>query len=422
MRQLRKSQYWKREKIESYQLYKLYKLIGDAKVNVKLYSEMYRGFNLNAIDTIDALHDLPFVNKKMVKERHNDFYSKRIPLFCTKKTTGGSTGQAVTILKSRSAMANELAATWRGYSWAGIDIGDRQARFWGVPFTGKKNNLPQMIDFVCNRTRLSAFSFTDESLRRYGKKIITFRPAYFYGYVSMIEEFAKYVEKKRLEFGQLKAVITTSEVLHKSQKEYMEKVFKAKVYNEYGCGEVGSIAHQCEYGNMHISSENMIVEILDGDRICENGEIGEIVVTELNNSVFPLIRYRLGDFGTISESQCECGRGLPILENIKGRAYDVIETEDGRKFHGEFFMYIFEEVERNNLGVARFQVKQLDFNNIVVKIVPSENYDKYSSEKLVTELARKHLGDNVKISFENVNEIIREKSGKMRLIIGMENK
>jgi len=222
-------------------------------------------------------------------------------VLCTKKTTGGSTGQAVTLLKSRQAMACEPAATWRGYSWAGISIGDKQARFFGGPISGANKIIASITDFICNRVQLSAFSYSQSEMKQYDRKISNFCPAYFYGYVSMIDEYARYIKKEgeRKKIAGLKAIITTSEVLHNSQSTLIEDVFHTKIYNEYGRGEVGTIAHECECGNMHISAENMIVEVLDGDRLCVPGELGEIVVTELNNTFFPLIRYRLGDFGML---------------------------------------------------------------------------------------------------------------------------
>ncbi|MCI5120395.1 MAG: phenylacetate--CoA ligase family protein [Candidatus Electrothrix sp. AUS4] len=268
---------------------------------------------------------------------------------------------------------------------------------------------------------MSAFSYSLLSMQQYRRKILNFKAAYFYGYVSMIEEYAKYIkecEHKKI-LTHLKAIITTSEVLHDSQRKLIEDVFHTKVYNEYGCGEVGTVAHECECGNMHISAENMIVEILDGDRPCEVGELGEIVVTELNNTAFPLIRYRLGDFGALDDKSCPCGKKLPILKNIQGRAYDTIQSSDGRRFHGEFFMYIFEEAEKRGYGVAKFQVVQVDLQTILIKIVPSVRYQKKSFEHLVTEYIRGGIEKEILCQFEIVNDIPREKSGKLRLIIGM---
>ena len=95
---------------------------------------------------------------------------------------------------------------------------------------------------------------------------------------------------------------------------------------------------------MHVSAENMIVEILNGDKSCKTGERGEVVVTELKNYVMPLIRYRTGDYASFSDKPCECRRTLPVICNLMGRAYDTIKNRSGKFFHGELMMYIFEEV------------------------------------------------------------------------------
>jgi len=417
------TQYWEPEKIVELQLEKARKLLEYAKSNIPIYKEKLSGIEPNSILTIKDFNRLPLLDKETVKNKQLDFMSGKIPLLCTRKTTGGSTGQAVTILKSRAAMAFELAATWRGCSWAGIDIGDRQVRFWGVPFSGVGKFFAKATDIVCNRKRVSAFSFSTDSLEIYNKLIETFQPDYYYGYVSMLVEYARYVARNEIRIPSkfnLKAIVVTSEVLHKSQKKLLEETFNVRVYNEYGCGEVGTIAHECEHGNMHISAENMIVEVLDGDRVCETEEPGEIVVTELNNNVFPLIRYRLGDFGALSGRICPCGRKLAIIDDVKGRSYDIIRSPDGKKFHGEFFMYIFEEAERRKYGVEKFQVKQSDLQTILVKIVPSDRYKREKLEQLVRTYVHDNIGEKIVVNFEQVKDISREYSGKMRLIVGMD--
>ena len=121
-----------------------------------------------------------------------------------------------------------------------------------------------------------------------------------------------------------------------SQRELIKDVFSTRVFNEYGSGELGSVAHECEEGSLHLSAENMIVEVVDGNRPCTAGEMGELVVTELNNYAAPLIRYRTGDFASRSDKKCKCGRGLPVIEHLFGRAYDTLTNFEGKRFHGEF--------------------------------------------------------------------------------------
>ena len=127
----------------------------------------------------------------------------------------------------------------------------------------------------------------------------------------------------------------------------------------------------------------------------------------------------IGDFGFVDDKKCPCGRTLPVIENIHGRAYDTVQSPDGRRFHGEFFMYIFEEAEKLKLGVSKFQVVQETLYRIIIKIVPSDNYKKEMLEDLVAEYVKNSFGRDVKVLFEIVSDIIREKSGKIRLIVGL---
>jgi phenylacetate-CoA ligase len=252
----------------------------------------------------------------------------------------------------------------------------------------------------------------------YTRALNHFRPNYLYGYVSMLDAYAQFLLSKGLQLQHpLKAVIGTSEVLTSTHRRTFEKAFHSPVYNEYGCGEIGTIAHECETGSLHINAENMIVEIVLDGRICEPGELGEIAVTELNNRSLPLVRYMLGDYAQLSRTPCLCGRTLPVLEEIAGRAYDMVCNRQGQRFHGEFFMYIFEEVKRRGLGVQAFQVVQVDYDNIAIRVVPNDAYSA-ETESLIRQRIQHGYGSEVSIRFTLVKEISREPSGKMRLIVG----
>lgn len=414
------SQYYEQERINAIQFNKLMKMVAYAKSNIPVYRKLYKDINVNDIRTLGDLKHLPFITKAMLKQDAKSFEPYKKEWRTTKKTTGGSTGQPLTIIKNRKAFASELAATWRGYEWAGIRIGDRQARFWGIPFKKKDRLLARATDLLCNRMRLSAFAFTKESLEKYTEKLVKFRPDYFYGYVSMLDEYCEYFISSGIQSPfKLKAIVTTSEVLHDESRDKIESVFKTKIFNEYGCGEIGSIAHECKCGAMHICAENMILEVINDGNVCKTGELGEIVVTELNNSAMPLIRYKIGDFARYNDKRCECGVNLPVIEDIKGRAYDTIRLPDGKMFHGEFFMYIFEDAKRKNMGIAKFQVIQTGRKEISLRIVREKGYG-IETEGYICMRIREGMGD-VRILFEYVDDIEREKSGKMRLIRSMEN-
>jgi phenylacetate-CoA ligase len=373
-----------------------------------------KGIGIADVYDLNSINQLPDISKTDIGEHRSTIISGKNNFNVSSKTTGGSTGQAVTILKNPDALARERAATWRAYKWAGVGIGDVQARFWGLPLTPKSRFISKIVDFVSNRSRLSAFSITENELDKYYAKLIKMKPAYLYGYVSMIVVFAEHIKSKGYPaLPELRSIITTSEVLDTMSRTTIEEAFNVKVFNEYGCGEVGSIAHECEYGNMHIMAENMIVEV---DKTTgPDGTSGEIIITDLFNYAMPLIRYRIGDFATISTQSCRCGRGLPILEHVHGRAYDMLIDPDGRKYHPEALMYVFEELKSNQSGIKQFQVIQKAVNKLQINLVPEDSYNR-SMELLITTRIRETIHPDFVFDFNYPEVLEREKSGKMRVI------
>lgn len=415
---LARTQFASRGELARLQMERLSALIAHASARVPFHAG--RLPEVSATDDVQAvLAQLPFLQKQDLQSRADDLRSRPAPGKLVSKTTGGSTGEPVTVWKTRDAWAWELAATWRGYSWAGIEAGDLQARFWGVPQQAGARWRARAIDTVCHRIRIPAFSFSEEDMKRYVAVLDRRRPRFFYGYVSMLTEFARFLQRtgRKLGFAPT-AVVTTSEVLSAADRDLLREIFGAPVFNEYGCGELGTIAHECPAGSLHLSEENMAVEICDGDRRCLPGESGEIVVTELNSQGFPLIRYRMGDYGTIAPDPCSCGRTLAVLGSVQGRAYDFVRNRQGQLFHGEFIMYIFEELRRRGAGIKQFQFEQVDLDAFTVRIVRGADYDA-ASEDFVVARIRGDVDPAAKIDFEYVTAIERERSGKMRLIKGL---
>lgn len=413
-----KTQYYDREEINNYQLKKLSKIIKHAREYIPYYSKAFHGLEFNEPDLEDAYSNYPTLTKIDVRNNLDTLSPSKIPTLITKKTSGGSTGQAVIVLKDRNSTASQRALMYRGYRWAGIDVGDKQIRFWGIPIGVTSKVKYKLIDYFMNRIRLSAFSFKEEELFKYYRKIIRFDPDYFYGYTSMLYEFGQFVKNKNLdgELIGLKAIISTSEVLYAAQKSLLEKVFNCRVYNEYGCGEFGPVAFECEQGNMHINSENIYLEILQDGKPVKPGEPGEIVLTELNNYAMPLIRYRMGDIGIISNDKCSCGRGLPILKKITGRALDFIVGSNGGKVHGEYFNYLMEEIQDKEKAIKQFQIVQKVKGEIEFHIVKDVNFSDKTLRYIERQLSH-ILGDDMRIKYIYNDEIKRLPSGKLRLVV-----
>lgn len=406
-----KNQYLPKDRLTSIQLEKLNSIISWAKSNTIYYSDKVP----SKVTSLEELASIPLLDKDILRANQNQLISKFGHLQRS-KTSGGSTGAPVSIIKNSKGIAQEMAASWRGYHWAGIKVGDRQARFWGIPRNLKERARSKLIDIICHRIRITAFGYNDKSFDRSIIKLERFNPDYLYGYTSIIEELANYIEKtKRKPKLNICSVITTSEALSRPTRERIESVFGCRVFDEYGCGEVGTIAHECEHGRLHLNMENSIIEVIDtnGNPVLP-GQAGEIVVTDLTNYSMPLIRYRIKDYGVIRPTPCECGRTLDVLDSVFGREYDALINSQGEKFHGEFFLYIAEDAKKLGHIIQGIQFIQSSHNTITIRVAPSK--PSKSLESFMTNRIQDQFDHSFYINYEWVNEISREPSGKLRVV------
>lgn len=401
------------EVIRSHQLSRIKRIVHYAYNNSRFYKTLYDNASLNIEDmnSLDDLANIPTISKDDLIHSLDSISENRNRFMSSSKTTGGSTGQPVKLYKNPLALARERCATARSYEWAGVKIGDPQLRFWGVPHSPDAAKKSALADLIANRKRISAFDLTEASFLKYYNLAWEFSPRYIYGYVSVIEEFANYIYENSLKpIPSVTAVITTSEILGDGARAKIEKAFGVKVYNEYGCGEVGSIAHECPEGNMHLMADNLYVEV-DKD----SSGSGEIIVTDLYNTATPLIRYRLGDYATISGKTCKCGRSLPVINSIHGRAYDILEMPSGKKVHPEAVIYVFEDVQSKSNAFKQFQVIQESISDIVINIIPNVNWSDRVELEMIHALKR-DIDSDINFSINLVESIERESSGKMRLV------
>jgi phenylacetate-CoA ligase len=210
----------------------------------------------------------------------------------------------------------------------------------------------------------------------------------------------------------LKAVMCTAEKMYPHHIELFREVFECPVVDEYGSSENGIIAFQCKSGSMHMMADHLCVEFLDeNNKQVRPGELGRIVVTDLESYGMPLLRYDIGDMGRPSEKECSCGVRLPIMDIVEGRKEDFIRTKDGKMVHAAYLCYTLKEDT-----VHEFKMYQRDINSLLVQIVKSPSFSE-STEYTLEKNLRSALGGDISIKFEYLDRIPREKSGKLRYFV-----
>lgn len=168
------------------------------------------------------------------------------------------------------------------------------------------------------------------------------------------------------------------------------------------------MATQCPVSGLyHIQSETVYLEVLktDGTRAKE-GEIGQVIVTNLHNTAMPIIRYAIDDFAEVGP-MCSCGRGLPTLRRIMGRSRNMMRLESGDSIWPRFGSELLPDVA----PIGQVQVIQSAVNDIRVLVVPLQELSA-ADKNAICEHFWARLPRTVNLSIECVTDIPRSAGGK----------
>jgi len=416
-RAMDESQWWSPEKLEQYRLERLRSLLLKAKKNVPYYRDCFSrlDFNPQNVSSLADLDKLPLLTKTIIRTE-GDRMKSEVAKGLARFNTGGSSGEPLIFFIGTERVSHDVAAKWRATRWWGVDIGDPEIVVWGSPIElSAQDRLRQWRDRLMRTQLLPAFQMSEAKLDEFIATIARTRPRMLFGYPSSISLLARHAEKRGQSMSSLgtKVAFVTSERLYEEQRIVISRVFGCPVANGYGGRDAGFIAHECPAGGMHLTAEDIIVEIVDRDgHVLAPGQVGEIVVTHLATSDFPFIRYQTGDMGALSARLCGCGRGLPILEEIQGRTTDFVVAADGTVMHGLALIYPIRDLP----GVAAFKVIQHSLNHTEVQIVANGDYSPAVANSIQSGIQAR-LGKNVTVDVQKVEAIEPERSGKFRYIV-----
>lgn len=418
--ELRQSQYWPVEKRDELRSKRLRRIISDAYTHTPYWKKLMdeRGIRPEHIQKPEDLGKFPFLEKSTLREKREDMVwkgaGKRIQLV----RTSGSTNEALEFYTSSAREAHINAARMLGHEWVGIQRGEREMYYWGSPVElSKQDRIKHFRDWLINDGLCNGFELTPDRVKIYFDTWIKWNPKCIFGYpstfvltVTMCESLG--LDLKRIRAGGLKNIITTSEMLSDIDREIISKGFGVPVYDSYGLREAGLIGHECEKQTMHCMDDQLILETINPDTLETTTGEGELVVTNLVGSVFPVIRYRTGDIVTLSKKFCSCGRTLSSVKISGGRAVEFVVTKEGKWVVGYSFIYIARSVP----GIVKFQVVQEKIGEIRVRLSVDDRFPENGKDK-VKEQVSKRLGSDDNIIVELAEDISPAPSGKYRPVI-----
>jgi phenylacetate-CoA ligase len=416
-RGLEESQWWPAERLQTLQVQRLRTLLTEAGQHVPYYRGLFKdlGFDPADLKSLADLQRLPFLTKPVIRANTEALKHERAQGLA-RFNTGGSSGEPLIFFIGNERVSHDVAAKWRATRWWGVDIGDPEIVVWGSPIElGSQDRIRAWRDKLLRTELLPAFEMSESRVDGFVAAIRRRRPKMLFGYPSALSHIARHAEARgqRMDDLGIRVAFVTSERLYDDQRETIARVFGCRVANGYGGRDAGFIAHECPSGGVHLTAEDIVVEIVDRDgHVLPPGEAGEIVVTHLATKDFPFIRYRTGDVATLSTERCACGRGLPLLTEIQGRTTDFVVAADGTVMHGLALIYTLRDLP----GVKHFRIEQISLDETCVQIVPGAGFDAAARERIEREF-RARLGSSVRVVVETVAAIPAEASGKFRYVV-----
>lgn len=419
--ELKRTEWLPADELRQMQLTKLRRLIHHAAIHVPYYREALAEAGVEAADlhTLDDLRRLPLLDKDTVRARlyfdlFSDTHRKKDML---KISTSGSTGEPFVTYADRYQLEVRFATTLRAMEWTGWRFGDKQARLWHQTLGMTRTQVVrERIDALfMRRMFVPAFELGPENLDQFVDSIREWDPVLVDGYAESLNFLAEYVRSGRApEFRPL-AMMSSAQILPDQSRQAIESGFGTRVYDKYGSREFSGIAYQCEAGqDHHVMDESYLVEILVDGRPAEPGEVGEIVITDLNNFSVPLIRYRVGDLARAVDpsTSCPCGRELSRIGPIEGRTQAIVHCADGTWLPGTFFAHFFKDYD---YLVRLFQVHQREVGAFTLRIVPGPQWNEAAEREMLADLSN-YTGDTT-VTVEHVDEIPLLRTGKRSPVV-----
>lgn len=420
--QLERSQYLSPAAVRGYQEHRLRRLIEHAYYNVSYYRlAMDRaGVKPEDVTSLDDLAKLPLLSKDDCRRHlYKGLLANRLePPDILRITTSGSTGEPFVCYADRKQLEIRFAATLRSMAWTGYRFGDRQVRLWHQTLgMSRWQVFKERLDaLLSRRSFVPVFEIRESNVRRMLRRVRRMRPALIDGYAEAFNLLAAYVGPGERQGAPVKGIMSSAQTLPEQSRATIEEAFGCKVFDKYGSREFSGIAYECEaHDGHHVVAESYIVEILRDNRPARPGEVGEVVITDLNNYSMPFIRYRIGDLAVAIDpaAACACGRGLPRIGRIEGRVQSIVVGADGRLVPGTFFAHLLKDYETT---LRRYQIVQRRAGAMELKVIKG---GRFTEERFteVLERLRQQLGAEFEIEVRFVDEIPLVRTGKHAAVI-----
>jgi phenylacetate-CoA ligase len=409
---------------------KLKRLLLYAYEHIPFYRQLWKscGVNPHKFTSINDMQGMPVITKKELKvAQDNDEF-----LLSKKKGyeyafTSGTTGERFKVPFSFSGFQKKYANHLRQIYASGWRLGMKSAtlhysghsQFKGK-YSGRHDDREPFMNFretalgLAHRRRVltpyfETFSGNDIFPRQWYDELKVYKPYLFETMDFNLLVLKDYIDRNNMEKLSI-PIIYVLGTYSLALRNAMEKFFNAELFNRYSPHEIEGVAFAChEHKGMHMAIDSYHIEFLNShNQPVSPEETGFITITDLDNYVLPLIRYQVGDLGHYYAGRCRCGRGLPLMGDIDGRARDLFTLKNGETIAPAKIAAVLQDES----AVRLFQIVQSIEGTITVSIVPNKTLFTDTAEERIKHRLNVLLGKDEKIIIVKAEHIELEKNGK----------
>ena len=292
------------------------------------------GFRPDRPPPLDALPDIPPIEKRILSERTDDFVCVSRGDVVEIVTTSGTTGRALVVPMTESDVQRLAYNETLSFRCAGLTAGDTV--LLGVTLdrcfiAGMAYALGlRQLGCAVVRVGASAPEMHFDMIDRLKPTAIVSVPSF----LRVLADRAGETGRDLVRAGVSRAIcigepLRGPDLTSNAAADDIMKRWGACVFSTYGNTELEGSLCECEAGQGgHAHPELMLVEALDeAGRPVGEGEVGEITATTFGVQGLPLIRYRTGDFAAIYTAPCACGRVTPRIGPVVGRKHQKLKVK-----------------------------------------------------------------------------------------------
>lgn len=328
-------------------------------------------------------------------------------------STSGSSGHPFFYAKDKLCHALTWMKVAQLYGLHQIGLSSLQARFYGIPLDKKGWAVEKIKDFVSRRQRFPVFDLSHEVLALWVKRFQKTPFEYLYGYTSAMVYFARYLRDSQMVLKELcptlKVCMVTSEVCTTEDRKILEEGFGVPVVNEYGASELSIIAFENPGGAWELVDDLIYLEVVDeqGNPL-PYGQSGRLLCTALFNRAMPVIRYEIGDTGSIGTRD-----GRRVLLELSGRVNDFVKLPSGKVSPGLTFYYISRSLLEKAGFINEFIIQQTAPDTMVF-IIDAKRAVSEREKAMIQQSMDRYLEPGLRLEIRQTDRIERPASGKIK--------